>query len=155
MGQKTLTETRAELTKEILSLQQMSHSLGRYAPEAWMELDLTIGQLKCLFFIDSQGSTNFRNLAKALGVTPPDITRLVDRLIEQGFVSRREHPDDRRMQLLQVTKKGTSLLARLRENKTTHLHRILANLSDAELITVARGLRALVEAAGLEGENKR
>jgi len=120
-----------------------------------MELDLTIGQLKCLFFIDSQGSTNFRNLAKALGVTPPDITRLVDRLIEQGFVSRREHPDDRRMQLLQVTKKGTSLLARLRENKTTHLHRILANLSDAELITVARGLRALVEAAGLEGENKR
>ncbi len=153
-SQKTSTVNRAELTREILILQQMSHALGQYAPEAWLELNLTIGQLKSLFFISSQGSTNFRTLAKALGVTPPDVTRIVDRLVEQELVSRQEHPEDRRMQLLQVTKKGNSLLARLRQNKTTRLQRILTNLSTEELVTVAQGLRALVKAARLQKAEK-
>jgi DNA-binding MarR family transcriptional regulator len=133
----------------------MSHALGQYAPEAWMELNLTIVQLKSLFFIDSEGSTNFRKLASALGVTPPDVTRIVDRLVEQGMVTRRENPEDRRMQLLQATKKGKALLTKLRENKTTHLYRILTHLNTEELTTVAQGLRALVRAAELQREEKR
>ena len=143
---------RTELTDEIIRLQQMSHALGQYAPEAWMGLNLTIGQLKSLFFIDSQDSINFRKLADALGVTPPDVTRIVDRLVEQRLVSRRQHPEDRRVQLLQVTQKGKALLVRLRENRTTRLRRILTNLSAEELNTVAQGLRALVKAASLQEE---
>jgi len=143
---------RVELTEEIIRLQQMSHALGQYAPEAWMELNLTIVQLKSLFFIDSEGTTNFKKLAGALGVTPPDVTRIVDRLVQQGMVTRRENPEDRRMQLLQATKKGAALLTKLRENKTTHLYRILTHLSIEELTTVAKGLRALVKAAELHRE---
>jgi DNA-binding MarR family transcriptional regulator len=149
-----LTASRVELTEEIIRLQQMSHALGQYAPEAWMELNLTIVQLKSLFFIDSEDSTNFKKLASALGVTPPDVTRIVDRLVEQGMVTRRENPEDRRMQLLQATKKGKTLLTRLRENKTTHLYRILTHLSTEELTTVAQGLRALIRAAELQREEK-
>lgn len=149
-----MTASRAELTEEIIRLQQMSHALGQYAPEAWMELNLTIIQLKSLFFIDSEGSTNFKNLASALGVTPPDVTRIVDRLVEQGMVTRRENPEDRRMQLLQTTKRGKALLTRLRENKTTHLYRILTHLSTEELNMVAQGLRSLVKAAELQREER-
>ena len=119
-----------------------------------MGLNLTIGQLKSLFFIDSEGSTNFRKLATALGVTPPDVTRIVDRLVEQGLVSRRENPEDRRMHLLQATKKGKSLLAKLRENKTSHLYRILTHLSTEELTTIAQGLGSLVRAVELKREEK-
>ena len=154
LEQTQVTIKRAELTEEIIRLQQMSHALGQGTPEAWMGLNLTIGQLKSLFFIDSEGSTNFRKLATALGVTPPDVTRIVDRLVEQGLVSRRENPEDRRMQLLQATKKGKSLLAKLRENKTTHLYRILTHLSTEELSTIAQGLGSLVRAAQLQRGEK-
>jgi len=153
-AQTQITSGRTELIEEIILLQQMSHALGQYSPEAWLDLNLSIGQLKSLFFIDSEGTTNFRKLANALGVTPPDVTRIVDRLVEQGLVSRRENSEDRRMQLLQATKKGKALLARLRENKATHLHRILTHLSTAELTTVAQGLRSLVRAAGLQREEQ-
>lgn len=149
-----MTANRAELTEEIIRLQQMSHAMGQYASEAWMELNLTIGQLKSLFFIDSEGITNFRKLATALGVTPPDVTRIVDRLVEQGLVSRRENPEDRRMQLLQATKKGKALLAKLRENKTTYLYRILTHLSTEELATIVQGLDSLVKAAEVQRGEK-
>ena len=149
-----MAASRTELTEEIIRLQQMSHALGQYATEVWLELNLTIVQLKSLFFIDSEGSTNFRKLAKALSVTPPDVTRIVDRLVEQDLVNRRENPEDRRMQLLQTTKKGKILLSKLRQNKTTYLYNILTHLSTEELSTIAQGLRSLVRAADFIREEK-
>ena len=58
---------RAKLIKEIIQLQQQIGNAMGHAPEAWMDLSLTIGQLKSLFFIDFIGSTNFKKLAEALG----------------------------------------------------------------------------------------
>ncbi len=145
---------RAKLIEEIIQLQQVNHSIRRYAPEVWLDLNLTIGQLKSLFFIESEGSTNVKKLANALGVTPPDVTRIVDRLVKQGLVNRRENPEDRRMLLLQATEKGGALLARLRENKITHLSHILEHLSTEELTRLAQGLTALVRATEVQRGEK-
>ncbi len=143
---------RAELNGKILDLeQQIGNAHRRYTPLAWLDLNLTIAQLKSLFFIDFEGSTNFRKLAAALRVTPPDVTRIVDRLVEQGMVSRRENPEDRRMLLLQTTEKGKALLGRLRENRMTHMHHILAQLETEELAALTQGLAALARAIQQEG----
>jgi DNA-binding MarR family transcriptional regulator len=139
---------RAKLTEEIIQLQQqIGHARGQYAPEAWMDLSLTIGQLKSLFFIDFEGSTNFKKLATALGVTPPNVTGIVDRLVGQGLVSREENPEDRRMLLLKTTDKGEALLAKLRESRISRMSGILARLSLEELSALAQGLTALARAA--------
>lgn len=147
---------KAELIKQIIELQQqVNRFLGQYAPEAWMELNLTIAQLKSLFFIASEGAINFRRLAAALGVTPSNVTGIIDRLVEQGLVSRVENPEDRRMLLLQATDKGEALLANLRESSISHLSDILDRLNPKELSSLARGLGALVKAAETSrGENK-
>ena len=142
---------RAELIEEIIQLQRrigrVGHASERYAPEAWLALNLTIGQLKSLFFIDFEGSTNFKKLATALGVTPPNVTGIIDHLVEQGLVSREENPEDRRMLLLKTTDKGKALLAKLRESRISHMSGILAQLSLEELSALAQGLTALTRAA--------
>jgi len=113
---------KAKLVGEIIQLQQqLSKAMGQYAPEAWMDLSLTIAQLKSLLFIDFEGSTNFRKLATALGVTPPNVTGIVDRLVEQGLVSRTENPENRRMSILKTTDNGKVLLAKLRERNKPHV----------------------------------
>lgn len=122
------------------------------APEAWMDLSLTIGQLKSLFFIDYEGSTNFRRLATALGVTPPNITGIIDRLVERGLVSREENPEDRRILLLKTTEKGKALLAKLRETGISRMSGILARLSIEELSALAQGLAAVARESELNQE---
>ncbi len=138
---------RAKLTREVIQLLerigQVEHARERYAPEAWMELNLTIGQLKSLFFIDFEGSTNFKKLATALGVTPPNVTGIIDHLVEQELVSRQENPEDRRVILLTTTDKGKTLLARLRERRMSRMSGILAQLSLGELTALAEGLSAV------------
>ena len=127
-------------------------AMAKYEPEAWLDLDLTISQLKSLLFIESEGATNAKSLATALRVTPPDVTRIIDHLTEQELVSRRENPKDRRMLLLQTTEKGRAMLAKLREHHTARLAYILIHLSTEELAVLSEGLTALLKAIRVQRE---
>ena len=139
---------KAELIHEVVELQrQANRTLGQYAAEVWIDSGLTIPQLKSLFFIASKGSTSFRRLAEALGVTPPNVTGIIDRLVEQGLVSRTENPEDRRIMLLQATDKGRNILANLRESGLNHMTQILTLLSLEELSSLVQGLSAFIKAA--------
>jgi DNA-binding MarR family transcriptional regulator len=139
---------KTELITEVIELQrQLNRVLGQYAPEAWMDMNLTIAQLKSLSFIARKGSTNSKQLAAALGSTSSNVTGIVDRLVEQGLVSRQENPEDRRMLLLRATAKGEGILANLRERKISHMSEILAHMSLEELSMLAQGLSSLVKAA--------
>jgi MarR family transcriptional regulator, organic hydroperoxide resistance regulator len=139
---------KTALVNEIIGLQRQSNRLlDNFAAEPWIELGLTIAQLKSLFFIVDKEQTCFKKLAEALKVTPPNVTGIVDRLVEQGLVSRTENPDDRRIMLLQATQKGQNLLNTLKEKRTNQMIRILDNLSGEELSCLALGLNALVKAA--------
>ncbi|HEX7475794.1 MAG TPA: hypothetical protein VF318_07465, partial [Dehalococcoidales bacterium] len=53
-----------ELIDQVLRLQmQVQRQMRDDAPDAWLALDLTIGQLKSLFFINFEGVTNLKKLA--------------------------------------------------------------------------------------------
>jgi MarR family transcriptional regulator, organic hydroperoxide resistance regulator len=142
---------KSELIDEFLKLQRQTESiLRRFSPEPWIELNLTVAQLKSLFFIMSKEKTNFKKLAEALGVTPPNVTGIIDRLVEQGLVSRTENPQDRRIMLLQLTENGQTLLNSLIENQSKGLAQVLNRLSNEELSSLVFGFNALVKAAQTE-----
>jgi DNA-binding MarR family transcriptional regulator len=139
---------RADLVENVIKLeQQVNRFLRQHSPEAWMNLSLTTAQLKSLFFIDNEGITNFTKLAAALGVTSSNVTGIVDRLVEQELVSRKENPEDRRVLLLSVTEKGKTLLSSLRESRVKQISEVLTHLSTEELSILARGLALLIKAA--------
>jgi len=146
---------KADLITEIIELQLKADRAWRqYELDVWMGLPLTIAQLKSLFFISNQGSTNSGKLAAALGVTPTNTTGIVDRLVKQGLVSRTENIQDRRMLLLRATDKGEELVAKLRERRRGYMSEVLERMSGDELATLAQGLTSLVKAAGThEGES--
>jgi DNA-binding MarR family transcriptional regulator len=63
----------------------------------------------------------------------PDVTRLVDRLEADGLVRRARTSEDRRVVLVQITRRGLDLLAKL-DGPVNELHeRLLAHLSRREL----------------------
>ena len=136
------------LIREVVELQrQVGRMVGQHAPSVWIDSGLTITQLRSLFVIANRGSTNFRKLADALRVTPSNVTGIVDRLEEQGLVSRTQNPEDRREMTLQLTDKGEALVFSLRETEIEQMTRILSLLNSEELMSLTKGLTAFVEAA--------
>jgi MarR family transcriptional regulator, organic hydroperoxide resistance regulator len=138
---------KTELIKEVLALQnRIERALKPVNAEPWIELKMTIAQLKSLFFIADKGKTNFKKLADALEVTPPNITGIIDRLVEQGLVSRTESTEDRRIMLLQITSKGTDLINTLHENRTIQMTSFLIAMTEEELNSAITGFKGIVKA---------
>ncbi|MDD5127352.1 MAG: MarR family transcriptional regulator [Dehalococcoidales bacterium] len=111
-----------------------------------MDLGLTVPQFKSLSIIASEGCINLKNLAVALGVTPSNVTGIVERLVEHGLVNREVSPDDRRVLLVRVTPEGDALIGKLRETRVSHMAQILAGVSVQELDHLRKAFRILLEA---------
>jgi MarR family transcriptional regulator, organic hydroperoxide resistance regulator len=142
---------KKELIKEVMVLQRETDSiLKQFEPEPWIELNLTLAQLKSLFFIAARDKTNFKKLAEALGVTPPNVTGIIDRLVEQALVTRTENPEDRRIMLLQATEKGQELLNNLRERRINKMSQVLNLMTNEELVQQVKSLKDIRRAAELQ-----
>jgi MarR family transcriptional regulator, organic hydroperoxide resistance regulator len=143
------TENKAQL---LIRAVELEGSLGRYLhehedPDPWLSLNLTIAQLKSLFFIKFEGTSSSKQLASALGVTPPNVTGIIDRMIEHGLVSREYNQQNRRMQLLKLTQKGDDLINELKVRQTAHFSHLLEMLNVEDLKALIQAMTALVSAA--------
>lgn len=71
-------------------------------------LDLTFARYEILMLLrfSSGGAMPITKMGQRLLIHPTGVTRLVDKLEEQGFVSRRTNPDDRRSTLVHLEPAG-------------------------------------------------
>jgi DNA-binding MarR family transcriptional regulator len=79
-------------------------------PLALREIEYTV-----LTLIAENPAGSPARLARALAVTPPHITALVDRLVARGLVQRKANDEDRRAQILAVTRAGADLVRKATE----------------------------------------
>ena len=115
--------------------------------QAWLNVDLTMPQLKALVCVAQSGDAASGQIARGLGVSLSTVTGIVDRLSEQGLVTRREDPVDRRITRVQPTPAGRDLVTRLLRYREERLTSLLAGLSPDELATVERAFDYLARAA--------
>lgn len=77
-------------------------------------------------------------IGKDMVVRVPDVTRLVDRLIDKGLAERGRCTEDRRVVYVKITKAGLALLAKM-DKPLYQLHRDqLGHLSESELAELSR-----------------
>jgi DNA-binding MarR family transcriptional regulator len=138
---------KKETVEDLIELQRkIDRDRRQYELDAWMSLNLGIGQLKTLFFISNRGATTTGKLATALKVTPTNVTGIVDRLLEKKLITRTGDPDDRRVLLLRTTPQGDELVAELRQNRRERMSELFNRLSEEEASIVAQGLKIMVRA---------
>jgi DNA-binding MarR family transcriptional regulator len=87
------------------------------------------------------------DVGKVFGVTLPAVTHLVDRLEKKGFVTRGDHPVDRRVYVLEPTSTGQSLADELHALQLRGVEPVLSRMSARHRRRLMEGLEALVEAA--------
>lgn len=89
----------------------------------------------------------------------PDVTRLIDRLVDRGLVSRERSQRDRRVVRVAITPAGRAAIAGLADRLIEHHDHTLASLTDDEtnqLIALLTRARAGVEspASSAQGKDK-
>jgi len=88
-----------------------------------------------LFPLTRLGPMRQGALAELVHADPSTVSRHVAALVDQGLVRRTADESDGRASRLVVTDEGHAALETLRQERETHLDRITATWSDAELAT--------------------
>jgi DNA-binding MarR family transcriptional regulator len=147
-----MLEQRQRLIERLLeNLRVVMQALHAASSRQWLELELTMTQLKTLFTLSCAQPVTVSELAEWLGISAPTASYLVDRLVQAGLVDRREDPADRRRTLVQLTAAGEGLARRLRQGNRDVLVPFLEQLDMEDLEALDRGLAALARAAETTG----
>lgn len=77
-------------------------------------------------------------IAREIGLTPPSVTALVDRLEKRGFVTRRPDPDDRRKLQIAITDQTVRMTEKAYIPTAQAGERRLRTYSDEELEAVVK-----------------
>jgi DNA-binding MarR family transcriptional regulator len=96
-----------------------------------------------LVLLLGNGSATSKQLAQTLGMPPPNVTVLVDRLVERALVQRERSTTDGRAMDLRLTDKGSDLAKRVQRVSLTMEVGLLAALSAGERAMLAELLHKL------------
>jgi MarR family transcriptional regulator for hemolysin len=129
-------------------IMEVARLLKTYADQRARQYGMTRAQWAVLFRLDRSEGLKQSELAELLDLQPITLTRLLDRLSDNGLIERRAAPNDRRANRLFLTPAARPLLERLTVLGEDMMGTVLAGL-DAK--TSERMLRDL----GLVKENLR
>ena len=103
-------------TEHLLHHQHMKRVFASLDPEPMPML--TPQQVHMIMTVREHGQMTIKQLTQALHVKAPAVSMMVERLVEQGILTREENPTDRREVLVRVSPKEES---KIQEMERRHL----------------------------------
>jgi len=117
-------------------------------------LDLTFQQFVVMKFIFQKECPKMTDLSEELNVTMGNVTTMIDRLIKQDYVTRKDDPEDRRVVRVCLTTEGKHLMVKAAEARRKNMAMILNKISKEDQASLFKIMEKLVKAIQNEREEK-
>ena len=142
LKQKKFSGIEQEL---VLNLFIASNYLHSKIDNLCNEFNITHAQFNVLRILKgaSPGGYPRGEIIKRMVEPAPDVTRLIDRLVDEGLVERFLSEEDRRLSMSKITKKGMNLLTKINPKIDDLLIAYSSTLSKNEMDTVSNLLEKL------------
>lgn len=114
----------------------------------------TYARMRLLGVLRCRGPQIMSGLSGELGVTPRNVTALVDALEEDGLVRRKPHPTDRRATVIEMTGEGESTCESTLAGHSEAVAELFEELSEGErreLLGALGKLRGALRRRGISG----
>jgi len=130
--------SHAELTRLRMTLGRLGRVLRQVNDEG-----LSYALISLLLNIARSQPVTAGDLAASEGVSPPSVTRSLNRLIELGYVTREPDPEDRRAWIITLTEAGMAEREQLLRSREVWLIEHLKRLSADQIDALMAALPAL------------
>lgn len=112
--------------------ERMRHGKTDPAFQRMTDLGLSFSHLRAMHILVADHALSMKEIADALGFTPPSVTALTRRLVQTGMVRRETDTNDSRVSLLSLTDDGRSLLRDMYQQRIRGMEHLLQGLSAEE-----------------------
>jgi DNA-binding MarR family transcriptional regulator len=145
-----VSEREGAIARIMKAQERLAHHFAFDRSDPLLAANLTMPQLKILLILSLREGASGQELTGVMGVSLATITGIIDRLVAQDLVTRREDPRDRRVRRVELTPAGQELIDGIMTAGATHQRRLLERLDPTELATVEEATRLLLGAAEAE-----
>jgi len=114
---------------------------------------ITRAQWSVLSVVGRRPGVTQRTVADVLLVSDVTAGRMIDRLCAEGYLERRENPEDRRAYRVYLTDAAGPVMQKLNRLGTQFEDELFADFTDAEIATLDRLLGVLVAKLGEPGSD--
>ena len=136
--------TPQPITREIaFTIMDVARLLKTYADQRARQFGISRAQWAVLIRIERTEGLKQSELAELLDLQPISLTRLLDRLADNGLIERRSDPNDRRANRLYLKPAAKPLLDRLSELGADMMETVLDGLDDRSIERMLKQLVAL------------
>jgi MarR family 2-MHQ and catechol resistance regulon transcriptional repressor len=150
------TEQEVLALETIIKLSRSLNSLSAHLlPPLQKEFGVTESQLALLESLLHQGPLTQGQLCQKILRSGSNLTTVVDNLERDGLVRRERDPDDRRVQIVQLTPKGRELIERAFPRHVDRVTKAFGVLTDAEQRELGRLCRKLGRSLADQGVTER
>lgn len=113
-------------------------------PEEFMKgLPIPQSHAKVIFYLSHKGSAPVSVIAKDLLISKPNMSPIIDKLFEEGYVNRYEDPKDRRILRVEVTEKAKEILNFKKEIAIKSLINKLSQLENEDIDILSKNLESI------------
>jgi DNA-binding MarR family transcriptional regulator len=118
------------------------------------EHGIPLSHVQVLSMLADSGSMSVSEISKRLGIAKPNITPLVDRLIEIGLVERKRDTVDRRVVNVEILDEGRKKLAAIHETIAEQVSEWSVGVAESDYAALADALQTItrVLSAGADDE---
>ena len=143
---RALPELPMDKTVMVRLLRIAMNGMGDYFEPVFRAVDLSDNSFHvlCLLVAADGGSLSPTELSEMVGTSRPNMTRIVDELIEDGFVTRSAATRDARRQVVTITAPGRRKVRETVPKISGPLDYAFSELSDKELAQLNLLLRKLI-----------
>jgi MarR family transcriptional regulator for hemolysin len=120
-----------------LQLSRTARAASRAFDEALAQAGGSVPVWLVLISLKRQQLGNQRELAEAVGIREATLSHHLNAMDEQGLITRRRDPANRRVHLVELTEAGEAAFQRLRGAATAFDQRLRGSLSAAETAQLA------------------
>lgn len=127
------------------ALRSASHYIKKDLRNKLVNHGITWPQFHALYHIGEEDGIAINELAKELKCNASNMTGLIDRMVENNWVYRKQCEHDRRIWLIKLTQEGAELRDKLIPIHHDNIKKRMEILSDEELTTLKAILDKLIK----------
>lgn len=130
MNTKDLTKTSDALFSLLIQLNNKVFNQDKMVKCS----PLPPSHVKVIFYLLNKGSSSISDIASKLGISKPNMTPIIDKLLRDNLVYRTEDPNDRRIVRIALTQKALDISAEHERRLKESLFSKLSTLSNDDLV---------------------
>lgn len=133
MDEKNLTK----LSEDFFLLMMLLHKKIIKLEDFMKNTVVPPSHVKVVFYLAQNGPSSVSSIARDLCISKPNMTPIIDKLLECGYVNRYEDPNDRRVIRIEITEKANEVFKIKKDLMKSFLKEKLSVLPEEDLISLS------------------